>query len=83
MAIDPQPYDGEDFGDSDREPTHQEVVSAPAAAVLRELRQLRDEVKRQGEAVSSLAVAVARQTDVLAKLTDKLTDPIVRKGRDR
>lgn len=83
MEPDPTPYDGSMFGDGAGEKTAEEVVSAPAAAVIRELRQLRDEVKRQGEAVSSLAIAVAQQTAALLKLTDKLADPIERKGRNR
>lgn len=53
------------------------------SAVLKELRQLRDEVKRQGEAVSSLAIAVAKQTGALERLTDQLASPLERKGRNR
>lgn len=79
---DPTPYDG-DFGESDQEPTHQEMVSAPTAAFLRELREIREAVKRQGEAVASLAIAVTKQTAELARLSDRLEDPIKRKGRDR
>lgn len=51
------------------------------AGLTKELRGLHHEVKRQGEALDRLSVAIAQQTAALEKLTERLTDP--KKGRDR
>lgn len=58
MAPDPHPYDGGMFDVSDAEPTKEEMISAPATAVLVELRKLGNRVERQGEAIDRLAVAI-------------------------
>ena len=57
------------------EPTAQEMVSAPASAVVAELRDLGKKVERQGQAIDSLAVAVQQLTEQLKKRDER--------GRDR
>lgn len=59
------------------EPTSEEVPDrVTTSAIIRELRQLRQEV-------GTLAIAVARQADVLERLAEKLTPAAERKGRGR
>lgn len=67
--------------DWEGEPTKEEMLSAPTAAVLVQLRRMAQTIERQGEAIDRLSIAVAQQTAALEKLTQLLTDP--KRGRDR